>query len=75
MFRQIYIFKILVSDRRLIYRYLLNKGKTTRKFDIGYIVVLINQVKPIKSYSVSKKLLFKTKVPNIVLKRSTLNSY
>ena len=34
------MFNILVSERRLIHRELLNKGDLAREFDIGDIVVI-----------------------------------
>ena len=40
MFRQIELFNILVSKKRLRQRELLNKGKLMRGFDIGDLVVV-----------------------------------
>ena len=40
MFRQLYLFNILVSKRWLRHRDLLNKGKIAREFDTGNIVVV-----------------------------------
>ena len=42
MFRQREILKILVSERTLRHRDLRNKGKLTREFYTGYIVVVRN---------------------------------
>ena len=40
MFRQRELFHILVYERRLRHRYLLNKVKLIREFDTGDLVVL-----------------------------------
>ena len=45
MFRQIMLFNILVSERRLIYRELHNKVKLMREYDTGKIVLVRKQVK------------------------------
>ena len=44
-FRQIEIFKIQVSERRLRHRELRNKEKIIREFDKGGILLVIRQVK------------------------------
>ena len=74
LFRQIEIFKISASERRLRHRE-LKKGKIMREFDTGDILVVGNQVMSSIKYGVSHKLVFKTKVTYIVTKKATTGSY
>ena len=57
------MFNILVSERVLRLRELCNKVNIMREFDTRDIVVVRNQVKSIRYYGVSQKLVFKTKGP------------
>ena len=75
MFIQRGLFNILVSERRVRPRELHNKGKIMREFDTLYLVVVSKQVKSSRKYSISHKLVFKTKVPYRVLEKSTPRSY
>ena len=61
LFRKRELFNILVSERRLRHRDMLNKVKLTREFDMGDIVVVRNKEKLIRKDGVSQKLLLKTK--------------
>ena len=61
MFRPREIFNILVSENILIHGELRNKGKLTREFDTGYIVVLRKQVGSRIKDGISHILLFKKK--------------
>ena len=45
LFRKIELFNILVSERRLVHRDLLKKGKLVREFDTGCLVAIRKQVK------------------------------
>ena len=54
---------------------LRNKVNSMREFDTGYLVVLRKRVKSSRKYGISRKLLFKTKGPYIVLDKSTPSSY
>ena len=53
---------------------LRNKGKLTREFDTGDLVVVREQVKPSIKYWIYQTLVFKTKVPYIVLEKDTPSS-
>ena len=53
----------MVFERRHSHRELRNKGKLTREFYTGDIVVVRKQVKSSIKNGVSKKLVFKTKGP------------
>ena len=75
MFMQRELFNILVSERRLRHRELRNKGKLMREFDTGYLVVVSKQVNSSRKYGISQKLVFKTKVPYIVLEKATPSSF
>ena len=67
MFRQRDLFKILISERRIRHRELLNKGNIMREFDTGDIVVVRNQAKSSRKDGVTQKLAFKIEVPYIFL--------
>ena len=67
LFRRRELFNILVSERRLIHRELCNKGKIMREFDTGELVIVRKQVKSIRKYGISQRILFKTKGPYRVL--------
>ena len=45
LFRQIELFNILVSEKRMRHREILNKIKSMREFDTGYLVVVSKQMK------------------------------
>ena len=55
LFRQRKLFNTLVSERRLRHIYLHNKGKITRGFYTGELVVVRKQVKSIRKDGVSQK--------------------
>ena len=59
LFRQIDLFKIIVSERGPIKMYLRNKGKLMREFDIRDLVLLRKQVKSIRKYGIPQKLIKK----------------
>ena len=63
LLRQIDLFNILVSERRLVHMDLRNKGKLMRKFDTGELVVVRKQVKSRRKNGISQKLALKTKGP------------
>ena len=75
LFRQIYLFNILISERTLRHRDLRNKVKLMRKFDTGEIVVVNKQMKSTGKDGLSQKLVFKTKGPYRVLDKATPGSY
>ena len=69
------MFNILVSERRLRHREIPNKGNSMMDFYIGDLAVEKKNVKSIRKYGISQKLLFKTKVPYRVLEKATPGSY
>ena len=75
MFIQIELFNILVLDRSLRFRELCNKVQIMREFDTGYILAVRKQVKSIRKYGVTQKLVFKAKGPYKVLEKNTPISY
>ena len=75
LFRQRELFKILVSNRRLIHRELHKKVNLMRKLATGEILVVRKQVKSSRKELVSHKLVFKTKGTYRVLEKATSLSY
>ena len=75
LFRQIDLFNILISERRLRQRDLRNKGKLVREFDTGEIVVVKKQMNSTRNDGLSQKLVFKTKGPYRVLEKATPGSH
>ena len=73
MFRQIELFNILVSERRMIHRELRNKGKSMREFDTIDLVVVRKQVTSSIKDGIAQKLLFKTKGIYIFLEKAKSN--
>ena len=56
-------------------RELINKGKLTRKFCTGELVVVSKQVKSSRKYRISHKLVFKTYEPYRVVEKVIPVSY
>ena len=71
LFRQIELFNILVSERRMIHRELHNKVKFRWNFDTGDLVVVRKQVKSSIKYWIAHKIVFKTKEPYRFLEKAT----
>ena len=69
MFRQRELFNTMESERRLIHRDLRNKGKIMREFYTGDLLIVRKQVKSIRKYGISQRLVFKTKGPCRVLEK------
>ena len=63
LFRQRDLFNILVYERRLRQRELSNKGKLTREFDTGELVIVRKQVKSSRKDVIAQKLVFKIEGP------------
>ena len=75
MFRQRYLFKILLSDRSLRHMELCNKGKLMREFDTEDLVIIRKHVKSSIKYGIEDKLVFKTNGPYRVLEKAAPSSY
>ena len=75
IFIQRELFKLLVLERRIRHRELLNEYNLMREFGTGDIMFVSKQLNARGKYGVNQKLLLKTKVPYRVLEKDTPGSY
>ena len=75
MFVQRELFKIMLSDRRLRHRELINKVNLMREFYAREILVVRKQVHSSRKDRVDHNLVLKTKGPYRVLEKSTQISF